>query len=305
MANQLRLGCFGIDSSHLPEFTRRIKALNEAGTTPCRVTQFWTDNEHDWPNKADIDKWKTDTLAMGVSEAKSLEAMLGSVDGVLVLAVNGNKHRDLAMPSLERGLPTYVDKPFTCNLDQAKAMLSAARKSKARCYSASSLRFITEIPKLDFDKLGKIVAIDAYGAGELLDMMPDLWHYGCHSIEMVDAIFKASKQGPGVKRVSAIKFEDRHLVDYEYRDGRYVRLRLERKGTWSFGATVHGEKSVQQFVVDFAPVYTRLVEGMVKFFEGKEAPVDLRDIVENVAVMEKGNDSIKQDGAWMDVPVIE
>lgn len=305
MSKQIRLGCIGIDSSHLPEFTKRIKALNEAGQTPCRVTQFWTDGKHDWPNPDDIKKWKTDTLGMGVTEAKSLEEMLGSVDGVLVLAVNGNKHKDYAMPSLQRGLPTYIDKPMTCNLEEAKQLLAAARKSGARAYSASSLRFVTEIPKLDFAKLGKIVAIDAYGAGELLDMMPDLWHYGCHSIELVDAIFKASGQGPGVKRISAIRFEDRHLVDYEYRDGRYVRIRLERKGTWSFGATVHGEQAVQQFVVDFGPVYTRLVEGMVKFFEGREAPVSLRDIVENVAVMEKGNESIKRDGAWVDVPPIE
>lgn len=305
MAGEIRLGCVGIDSSHLPEFTRRIKALNDTGATACKVTQFWTDGKHDWPTPADVEKWKTDTLAMGVAQAKSHDDMLKSVDAVLVLAVNGNKHKDLATPSLERGLPTYIDKPMTCNLAEAQQLLAAARKSKARCYSASSLRFITEIPKIDFAKLGRIVAIDAYGAGETLDMMPDLWHYGCHSIEMVDAIFKASGQGPGVKRVSAVKSEDRHLVDYEYRDGRYVRMRLERKGTWSFGATLHGDKGVQQFVVDFAPVYTRLVEGMVKFFEGGEAPVSLRDIVENVAVMEKGNESIKKDGAWVDVPVID
>jgi len=305
MASAIRLGCIGIDSSHLPEFTRRIKALNDGGSTPCKVTQFWSDGQHDWPNPADIEKWEMDTLSMGVTQAKSLDDMLGSVDGVLVLAVNGNKHKALAMPSLEKGLPTYIDKPMTCNLTEAQQLLSLARRSNARCYSASSLRFITEIAKLDFAKLGKIAAIDVYGAGELLEMMPDLWHYGCHSIEMVDAIFKASGQGPGVKRVSAIKFEDRHLVDYEYHDGRYVRMRLERKGTWSFGATVHGEQAVQQFVVDFGPVYTRLVEGMVKFFEGREAPVSLRDIVENVAVMEKGNESIKKDGAWVNVPVIE
>lgn len=301
----IKLGCIGIDSSHLPEFTRRIKALNESGATPCRVTQFWTDGRHDWPNRDDIAKWKFDTLAMGVTEARSLEAMLGSVDGVLVLAVNGNRHRELAAPSLERGLPTYIDKPLTCNIEEAQSLLAAARKSGARCYSASSLRFITEIPKLDFEKLGRIVAIDAYGAGELLDMMPDLWHYGCHSIEMVDAIFAASRQGAGVKRVSAIRFEDRHLVDYEYRDGRYVRMRLERKGAWSFGATVHGEKAVQQFVVDFAPVYTRLVEGMVKFFAGGPAPVPLRDIVENVALMEAGNESIRRQGEWVDVAAVE
>jgi hypothetical protein len=148
------------------------------------------------------------------------------------------------------------------------------------------------------------VAIDAFGNGELLDMMPHLWHYGCHSIEMVDAIFKRSDQGAGVARVSAVAMPDRHLLDMEYRDGRYVRIRMDRKASWAFGATVHGEKSVQQFVVDFAPVYTRLVAGMVRFFEGGEPPAPLRDIVENVAVMEAGNRSIAQDGAWITVPEI-
>jgi hypothetical protein len=62
---------------------------------------------------------------------------------------------------------------------------------------------------------------------------------------------------------------------------------------------------VQQFVVDFGPVYTRLVAGMVRFFEGGEPPAPLRDIVENVAVMEAGNRSIAADGAWQMVPVIE
>ena len=91
----------------------------------------------------------------------------------------------------------------------------------------------------------------------------------------------------------------------QYRDGRLARLRMDRAGAWAFGATVHGTKNVQQFVVDFAPVYSRLVEGMVKFFEGGPAPVDLREIVENVAVMEAGNRSIGLGGEWVEVPVIE
>ncbi len=44
---------------------------------------------------------------------------------------------------------------------------------------------------------------------------------------------------------------------------------------------------------------------MVKFFEGGEAPVSLRDIVENVAVMQAGNESIARGGEWIDIPVIE
>jgi len=296
----MRIGAIGVDTSHLPEFTRRIKGMHDAGKTACRVTRYWTDGKHDWPDAADLKKWRDDTESMGVTEAKSLDELLSNVDGVMVLTVNGNKHLQHAAPSLVRGLPTYVDKPLTCDVEQARALLALARQHGARCYSASSLRFITEIDALDRAALGRIVAIDASGPGELNPSMPGLYHYGVHTIEMIDAIW-----GPGAKRVSAVASEDRHLVDIEYHDGRYARLRLERKGAYDFNATVHGEKGVRQFRVDFGPVYTRLVEGMVRFFEGGTAPTQLRDIVENVAIMAAGNESIRLDGTWVPVAQIE
>ncbi len=296
----MNLGAIGIDSSHLPEFTRRIKEMHDAGNTKCRVTHFWTDGNHDWPNADDVANWKSTTEDLGATQADSLDSMLDAVDGVLVLAVNGNKHLHLATPSLQRGMPTYVDKPMTCSGDEAKQLLKIANEGNARCYSASSLRFATELEALPRNELGDIVAIDAVGPGELNPSMPGLYHYGVHTIEMVDAIW-----GPGVKRVSAVEFEDRHLVDLDYHDGRYARLRLERKGAYDFAATVQGTKLTHQFKVDFGPVYTRLVAGMVRFFEGGPAPVELRDIVENVLTMEAGNASIAKDGAWVDVPTID
>ncbi|MFN9993881.1 MAG: Gfo/Idh/MocA family protein, partial [Phycisphaerales bacterium] len=293
-------------------FSNRINTLNKEGKTPCRVTHFWDPGNHEWQHPAgpeqsakDVAKWREDTIKEGAVQVNSLDELLKNVDGVLVLNINGHRHLELAIGPIARGMPTYIDKPLTCSLDQARSLLNMTRQYKARCYSASSLRFITEIPKLDKEKVGDIVAIDAFGNGELLDMMPHLWHYGCHSIEMVDAIFKWSGQGPGVARVSAIATNDYHLLDMQYRDGRIARLRMDRVGAWAFGATIHGTKGVQQFVVDFGPVYTKLVEGMVKFFEGGEAPVDLRDIVENVAVMEAGNRSIAAGGEWMDIPEIK
>lgn len=308
----MRIGAIGIDSSHTPVFTNRINTLHKEGKTKCQVTCFWDPGNHEWQHPAgpeqsrkDVAKWREDTIKEGARQVESIDELLKNVDGVMVLNINGHRHLELAVPSLAKGMPTYIDKPLTCSLDQARALLAMSRQYKARAYSASSLRFVGEIAKLDKAKLGPIVAIDAFGNGELLDMMPHLWHYGCHSIEMVDAIFRWSGQGAGVARVSALATPGQHLLDMEYRDGRYVRIRMDRQGAWAFGATVHGKDSVQQFVVDFAPVYTRLVEGMVKFFEGGPAPVELRDIVENVAVMQAGNQSIAQNGAWIDVPVIE
>ncbi|MBX3410793.1 MAG: hypothetical protein KF859_13025 [Phycisphaeraceae bacterium] len=308
----MRIGAIGIDSSHLPEFTKRIKALNAEGKTPCRVTHFWDPGRHEWQHpegqersRLDVDNWRKTATELGAKQADSLEELLKNVDGVMVLNINGHRHLELSVGPIVRGMPTYIDKPLTCSLDQARSLLSMTRQYKARCYSASSLRFVAEIPALTREKLGSIVAIDAFGNGEQLEMMPHLWHYGCHSIEMVDAIFRWSGQGAGVARVSALALEGQHLLDMEYRDGRFARIRMDRQGAWAFGATVHGKQGVQQFVVDFAPVYSRLVEGMVRFFEGGAAPVDLRDIVENVAVMEAGNRSIALGGDWVEVPVIE
>ncbi len=302
----MRIGAIGVDSSHLPEFTKRIKAMNSEGKTRCLVTHFWDPGRHEWQHpegpersRTDVENWRRTTADLGARQVENLDELLKSVDGVMVLNINGHRHLELAIGPIARGMPTYIDKPLTCSIDQARSLLAMTRQYKARCYSASSLRFITEIPRIPRDSLGKIVAIDAFGNGELLDMMPGLWHYGCHSIEMVDAIW-----GPGVGRVSAIEYPDRHLVDLEYRDGRYARLRLERRGSWAFGATLHGEKGVHQFTVDFAPVYTRLVEGMTRFFEGGAAPVDLRDIVETVAVMQAGNESIRRSGEWVAIDEI-
>lgn len=307
----MNIGAIGIDSSHLPEFTRRIKELNDAGGTACRVAHFYDPGNHDWQHpdgpeqsRKDVESWKARALELGATEAGSMDELLDRVDGVMVLNINGHRHLELAGPALDRGMPTYIDKPMTCSLEEARILLDKARSAKARAYSASSLRFAEEIEQVDTDAIGPIVAVDAFGNGELLDMMPHLWHYGCHSIEMVDAIFKRSGQGAGVARVSAVAMPDRHLLDMEYRDGRYVRIRMDRKASWAFGATVHGEKGVHQFVVDFAPVYTRLVAGMVRFFEGGDPPAELRDIVENVGVMEAGNRSIERDGAWISVPEI-
>ena len=298
----MKIGAIGIDSSHLPVFSERIKQLADAGETPCRVTHFWTDGKHDWPNQSDIDNWKQQTLALGVQEAASLDELLDAVDGVMVLAVSGDRHLDLGRPSLERGVPTYIDKPLACTLDDAKAIQRLAETHGARCYSASSLRFAGEVHAARAlagdDGIGDLVAIDAFGPGELNDGAPGLLHYGVHTIEMVDAIW-----GGGVQRVSAIATDDRHLLDMQYTDGRYARLRLDRKAAYEFGATVHGTKGVHQFRVDFGPVYGNLVRGMARFFEGSEPPASLGAIVENVAVMVAGNRSIEQDGAWQEIAV--
>ncbi|MEM6314307.1 MAG: Gfo/Idh/MocA family oxidoreductase, partial [Planctomycetota bacterium] len=289
----IRLGCVGVDSSHLPEFTKRIHALRDAGETGCTVTHSFDAGPHFLP-ESDVAEWTAATRGMGVEEAGSMDELLDAVDGVLVLSVNGHEHLGHALPALERGLPTYVDKPLTCDLAQAKQLRAAAKQSGARCYSASSLRFVSELETLG--DLGDIVAVDVVGPGELNDAMEGLFFYGVHSIELVDALM-----GPGVEAVQATGGTDRDFVRFRYDDGRSASIRLERRGSYAFAATVHGTEHCKSFVVDFGPVYGRLVAGMCRFFEGGPAPVDLDRLIENIAVMEAGNRSMASDGEWVEV----
>lgn len=290
-----KLGAVGVDSSHLPEFTRRIQARQAAGACRCLVTAFWTDGNHDMP-ASDVEKWVDETRALGAEAHDDLPAMLDQVDGVLVLSVNGALHLQHAAPSLRRGLPTYIDKPLTCDLQEAKKILRMAKEFDAACYSASSLRFASEIKAARESGIGQLAAIDAYGPGEWHPLMPGVFFYGVHTIEMVDALW-----GPGVAAVSARHTEDRDTVQLRYRDGRDAMLRLERAGSYDFGATLHGREGVHSFRVDFATVYDRLIEGMTDFFDHGKAPVDLDNILENIAVMEAANRSIADDGAWVEL----
>ena len=295
----MRIGAIGIDSSHLPKFTREINRAQAANQTRCRVTHLWHDQQPDTTEQ----RWRQfheETLGLGVAETATLQELLASVDAVMITAVNGHKHRAFATAALEAGKRTFVDKPLACTLEDARAILELSRDTGIGCFSASSLRFASEIAQLDTAKVGRPRAIEAYGPGTRHEKMEGLFFYGVHVIEMVDAIM-----GPGVKRVRASTSPERDLVDLEYRDGRSARLRLERQGSGGFGATVHGENGAEQFKANSAAASAGLIRSIMRFFETAVAPVPLRDTVENVAVMEAGNQSMKQDAAWIDVPEIQ
>ena len=126
------------------------------------MTHVFDPGGHEVP---DAPKWLETVRQLGVAHVGSMGRILSSVEGVMVLAVIGNRHLSLASPSLSKGLPTYIDKPLACSLADAKQVLSLATKTGAR-YSASSLRFAGG------DGDGQIIAgnhprIDAFVSGQL------------------------------------------------------------------------------------------------------------------------------------------
>ena len=180
----MRIGAVGIDSSHLPEFTRRMKELNAAKKTRCLVTHVFDPGGHDLPKAAE---WLAKTKEMGVQQVGSMDELLKSVDGVMVLSVNGSKHLALSLPSLERGLPTYIDKPLTCNLSEAKQLLATARKPVREMLQRIKPAFPRGSNGDGQGGAGRAQSDRCIWPGRFIALMEGLFFYGVHAIEMVDA----------------------------------------------------------------------------------------------------------------------
>lgn len=80
---------------------------------------------------------------------------------------DGTDHLELARPFLERGIPTFVDKPFAATLADAQEMVRLAEKNNAVVMSASILAH-TETGKFfqrRFDEIGRCGYLLVKGVG--------------------------------------------------------------------------------------------------------------------------------------------
>lgn len=72
----------------------------------------------------------------------SLEEVSDDVDLVFIANCgdNGSEHRRLATPSIRKGIPTFIDKPFAYDVRDARSMVALARRHRTPIMSLSMLR---------------------------------------------------------------------------------------------------------------------------------------------------------------------
>ncbi len=59
----------------------------------------------------------------------SPEELVDRADAAFILPRHGDKHKAFAMPFILAGKPVFIDKPFTCSVDDAEEIIAAAEKS--------------------------------------------------------------------------------------------------------------------------------------------------------------------------------
>ncbi|MCT9098016.1 Gfo/Idh/MocA family protein [Haloarchaeobius sp. HME9146] len=190
----------GLDTSHPASFGPILEAMPNAS-----VTSLWDGGDvreesycHELAAEYDATLYDDP------------EDMLGSVDGVLVMAVNWDTHVSLAEPFLEAGVPTLIDKPVVGCLADLETLESLATGTPL--FGGSSVSFhprLSDFPTGVPDRL-------LYGAG-----YNDPFYYGSHMTDTARRIAGADWVAADCADYPGA------AVDIEFENGATAVLRLD------------------------------------------------------------------------------
>jgi len=298
----VRVGIVDTDTSHAVEFTKRLNCIGVAEdqwVDGAKVVAAWTSPSAIVPEERHREYNRILREELGIRFVESLGELLNLVDAVMVLSQDGSVHLERARPFLEAGMPVFVDKPFTCSLNDALRMAEIAEKHNAPLFSSSSLRYALEVQKVSErgSEWGKVVAADAFSPAPTHPRNPGLFHYGIHGVETLFALM-----GKGCRRVRCVYHDDGEVVVGEWEDGRIGTVRGVRKGAYAYGFTVICERQAWATTIDTRFIYRELLKRVVEMFQTRKPPLDISETLQIVAFIEGAKKSAEQHGVPVDLP---
>ena len=139
-----RIGLVGSENSHARAFAKVF--AQDADFSDLTVTAVYGNEGREKSEK--ILEYFPDAVIV-----ESPGEMLPLVDGVMITSRDGKHHYPYAKAFLEAGIPLFVDKPFTCNPQEAIALdtdLKTWANASAWSLEDGTAVEITEV-KYDFD----------------------------------------------------------------------------------------------------------------------------------------------------------
>lgn len=287
----LRAGIVGLDTSHVPAFTKLFNNPKADGDLAgIRVTTGYTGGT-DMPASRDRkEKFTQQLREMGVEIVPTIPDLLAKVDVVLLESVDGRIHLQEAREIFKAGKPVFIDKPLAGNLPEAVAIVELAKKHGVPFFSSSSSRFGDEMVALKANAaLGDILGAQTWGPCSYQEGTPDFFFYGIHGVEALYTLM-----GSGCETVSRVKAGNHDVATGVWKDGRVGAYRGIVKGKADFGAVAYGSKAIGQAAK--AVSYEGLCRQIGKFFRTGAAPVSAEETLEIFAFMEAADESLRQGG---------
>jgi len=292
MSSLLRIGLIGMDTSHVPAFTKLFNDPQASGDLAgFRVVAGLPDGSDTPMSRERIEGFTNEARELGVEIVDSVEALIERSDRLMILSVDGRIHLRQAEALFTAGKPVFVDKPVAGTLAECLALYELAERRGIPCFSASSTRFGPKISDPAWrEEAGEVLGVTSWGPLAYQAGQPELFFYGIHGIE---ALFTA--MGPGCESLTRIKTTLHEIVTGVWRGGRVGVYRGLVQGAKSYGLTIHGEKAIVNLIEE--PSYAALCREIGRFFKTGVAPVSPAETLEIYAFMEAADESLRRRGA--------
>ncbi len=295
-----RVGIIGLDTSHSTAFTKALNQENApAAFLGYRIVAAYPFGSRDIKSSAErIPGYTEEVKKLGVEIVNSIDELIQKTDVVLLETNDGRLHLEQVIPVLKAGKKVFIDKPMAASLSDTIAIFRASDLYRVPLFSASSLRFASGMKSVSKEgKIGKILGADAYSPMRFEPTHPDLFWYGIHGVETLFTLM-----GKGCETVIRNGSGYSELVTGIWKDQRVGTFRGLINGRQDYGATVFGEKGIEQ--VGKYEGYDALLSEIVQFFETGKAPVDRDETIEIFAFMEAADESKRKNGAPVSVSEI-
>lgn len=205
-----------------------------------------------------------------------LDDVAEGVDAVLIVDDTTYQHQKRAPRFIKRGIPVFIDKPLSTEMDEALEILSLVEKHNSYFMSCSALRYAREAEefKKELERSGdQIVTAHSFAPFELVT-------YGIHAWEFLYPFF-----GPGVKSVCNLGKERSDIVVVKFKDGRNCCFQVA-EAAYRLGGTFYCEKEAHVVPVsDSDYFYWNMLRHFAVGLDKNELPIPLEETRELIRTL--------------------
>lgn len=292
MADDLRIGIIGLDTSHSEQFTLRLNDPANPNHIPgARVVVAYPAGSPDIEeSKSRIDGFTAAVRdKFGVRIVSSAAEACKDVDAVLLLSLEGRPRLEQMKQIIAAGKPVFMDKPVASSLKDAVEIYKLAVASQIPVFSASAVRWYPGVLEVANAEKTPARGVISYGPAHVLPHHPDLYFYGIHPTEALFTVM-----GGGCVSVTRTTTASQSVVTGLWADDRVGTLFALHDGAKAYKLIRFGDQQV--FEQKSEGDYTPMLREIVKFFQTKQAPVSPRQTLEIYAFMEAAEESKRRGG---------
>jgi predicted dehydrogenase len=282
-----KIGIIGTENSHAMAFAKIINlpdpVTGEILYPDAKVVGVYG------PDKVTAQAIVNEARAEFVAE--SPEEFFGKVNAMLITNRKGSLHAKYAMPFIEKGMPLFIDKPFTSNVAEAENLVAAAKQSGSKICGGSGCKHAYDVLVLqnnvrELINSGKMISASINFAADIKSEYDGFYFYGSHLTEMAIKIF-----GPDVKSVFTLENNAGRISVWRYKNFD-VSLHFTTDAPAS-SAVIFAKNGNITRNIDISMIYKEEVKQLINMLRTGEMPASYDSLVLPVRLIDAIEESAK------------